>query len=69
MEKRKFQNILISTRQIGGLISKQQKTGLTTNLDTVASILPGRFVESYCFNKPHIESYFTFISVPLIAVH
>lgn len=47
--------------------------GLNTNIDTGASILPAtaisRLVISYCFNIPHIESYNTFISNPVIAEH
>ena len=73
MEKEKLQNLIISTRQIGGLISKEQMTGLNSNIDRGASILPAtaicRLVNSYCFNIPHIESYNTFISDPKIANH
>ena len=73
MEKRKLQKLIMSTRQIGGLISKEQKTGLTINIDTGASILPAtaisRLVDSYCFNIPHIESYNTLITDPIIAKH
>ena len=73
MEKEKLDHIILSTREIGGLISKEQMTGLNTNIDTGASILPAtaicRLVNSYCFNIPHIESYNTVISNPKIATH
>ena len=71
MEKEKLQKIVLSTRNIGGIISKEQKMGLNTNIDTGASILPAttisRLVISYCFNIPHTESYNVFISDPAIA--
>ena len=58
---------------MGGIISKEQKTGLNTNIDTGASILPAsaicRFVTSYCFNIQHTESYNTIITDPVIAKH
>lgn len=73
MEKEKLQKIVSYTRTIGGLISKEQKMGLNTNIDSGASILPAtaisRLVISYCFNIPHTESYNTFISDPAIAEH
>ena len=73
MEKEKLQKIVLSTRTIGGLISKEQKTGLNTDIDTGASILPAtaisKFINSYCFDLPHIESYNTFITEPIIAKH
>ena len=73
MEKEKLQKIVSSTRTIGGLISKEQKTGLNTDIDTGASILPAtaisRFINSICFDIPHIESYNTLITDPIIAKH
>ena len=52
MEKQKLEKILASTRQMGGLISKEQKEGLNTNINTRDSILPAtaicRLVISYC---------------------
>ena len=73
MEKEKLHKIILATREIGSLISKEQMTGLNTNIDTGASILPAtaicRLVNSYCFNIPHTESYNTFISDPKIANH
>lgn len=73
MEREKLQKIIILTRQIGSLISKEQMIGLNINMDTGASILPitaiSRFVDSFCFNIPHTESYSTFISDPVIVNH
>ena len=72
-EKEKLEKIVLLTRTIGGVISKKQKTGLNTNMDTGATILPSsaisRLVISYCFNIPHVECYNTLISEPVIAEH
>lgn len=58
---------------MGGLISKEQKESLNTNIDTRVSILPAtaicRLVISYCFIIPHIESYNIMITDPIIAKH
>ena len=73
MEKQKLEKIFASTRQMGGLISKEEKEGLNTNINTRVSILPStaicRLVISYRFNIPHIESYNIMITDPVIAKH
>lgn len=69
-----FNSILSTTKTLGGKISSDQRTGLTSGEDTGASILPAtaitRFISAYCFGiNTHTESYNTFIIDPNIAHH
>lgn len=73
LEQQKFDTIISTTRTLGGKISAEQRTGLTDDKDTGASILPAtalvQLINGYCFNSPFVESYNTFIDNPETAHH
>lgn len=72
-EQTKFETMISRTKQMGEEISREQRTGLDSGLDTGASILPAtaltQLVNGYCFEVPFIESYNIFIKNHDVAYH
>lgn len=73
IESDKFDKVVSKTRKLGGLISSQQKTGVSLKIDTGASILPAKamakVVAAFCFGQILIESFNTFITDQKVADH